>query len=209
MNESIVSIISWIKNLITQNFSAITGLFGVYIGASLARRQMNKERKLRFYEKQLREFYSPLLGVRKEIQILSEFRLAGEQAQNEWWQDVCKRGNNIKDISNVKEYYDKEGKQITSQIDYENRQLVDKIIPSYRKMVDIFKNNYWLAEIETKEYFPILIKFVETWERHLSRSHSMEVLKEISVSEDKLMTFYKDLEDQCSVLREKLKSGKP
>ena len=200
--------VDWLKNIITENISAVTGLLGVYVGAYLTRRQMTIERKLEFYEKQLRELYSPLLGVRKEIQILSEFRLAGEQAQGEWWQDVCKIGDSIEDESEATKYYNQEGEHIKSQIEYENTQLVETIIPAYTKMVSIFKKNYWLAEEETKRYFPILIKFVETWERHLSRTHNMKVLNQISVSEEKLLYFYSHIEELHGNLRVKLKEGK-
>lgn len=204
----IIETITWFQRVISDHFSALTGLFGVYVGSWLTRRQMTIERKLEFYEKQLRELYSPLLGVRKEIQILSEFRLAGEKAQDRWWQDVCNIGKNIKDISHAQEYYGQEGKQINSQIEYEYEQLVKKIIPSYREMVNIFKNNYWLAEEETKEHFSTLIKFVETWERHLSGTHNTEVLSQISVSEEKLQPFYGHIEEFHNYLRTNLKAGK-
>lgn len=198
----------WIKNIISQNFSAITGLLGVYIGAWLTKRQVVTQRKLDFYEKQLRELYSPLIGIRKEIQILSEFRLAGEKASQEWWQKVCKCGQNIKDGVAATKFYEKEGEKITSQIEYENKQLTEKIIPAYRKMVDIFKNNYWLAEEQTKEYFPNLVKFIETWERFLSRTHPIEVIKNISVSENELLPFYDNIEEIHKFLRGKLKTGR-
>jgi len=165
----------WIKNIISQNFSAITLLLGVCIGAWLAKRQSHTQRKLDFYEKQLRKLYSPLVGIRKEIKILSEFRLAGENASHEWWQKVCEYGKQIKDPDRAEKYYGKEGEKVIPKIKYENKQLTEKIIPSYRKMIDTFKENYWLAEEETKEYFPTLIKFVEAWERFLSKTHHPDV----------------------------------
>ena len=204
MIELITKTIIWIKNLISQNFSALTGLLGVYIGAWATSRQTVTQRKLDFYEKQLRELYSPLVGVRKEIQILSEFRLAGEEASQKWWRKVCERGKYM-EINKSVDFYDKEGDKITTQIEYENKQLVEKIIPAYRQMVNIFKDNYWLAEEQTKMHFPTLIKFVEVWERYLSRTHPMDVIKEINVSENELMPFYKDIEKIHCSLRKKLK----
>lgn len=198
----------WIKNIISQNFSAITGLIGVYIGAWLTKRQTVTQRKLDFCEKQLREFYSPLVGIRKEIQILSEFRLAGEEASQKWWQKVCEQGKYIKNHGETVKFYSEAGEKITSLVDYENKQLVEKIIPAYRRMIDVFKNNYWLAEEQTKEYFPTLVKFVEVWERYLSRTHSMSVIKEINVSEKELMPLYEDIERTHNSLRGKLKKGK-
>ena len=202
--EFIMNTIEWIKTIVSQNFSAITGLGGVYIGAWLTQRQNKEQRKLEFCEKQLRELYSPLFALRKEIRILSEFRLAGEVAQDQWWQEVCQRSRRIKDDPSHNKFIDKEREKITGQIEYNNKQLTEKIIPAYRQMVNIWKENYWLSEEDTKEYFPTLIKFVETWERHLSRTHAPEVLEEISVSEDKLMPFYDHIEKFHNTLRKKL-----
>lgn len=194
----------WIKGIV---YPITSGLLGVYIGAWLTKRQAVTQRKLDFCEKQLRELYSPLVGTRKEIQILSEFRLAGEKASQEWWQKICKYGQNIKDDGRATKFYEKEGEKLTSQIEYENKQLTEKIIPAYRRMANVFKNNYWLAEEQTKEYFVILVKFIETWERYLSRTHAMEVLKDIRVSEEELLPFYKHIEQVHNLLRKKLKSG--
>ena len=98
------------------------------------------------------------------------------------------------DMTTSVNFYDKEGEKITTQIEYENKQLVEKIIPAYRQMVNVFKENYWLAEEQTKTHFPTLVKFVEVWERYLSRTRPMDVIKEINVSENELMPFYKDIE---------------
>ncbi len=205
--EWIIKTIDWIKSIISQNISAITGLLGVYIGAWLANRQNQVQRRLDFCERQIRELYSPLVGIRKEIRILSEFRVKGGEASQEWWQKVCEFGKQIKDPNRASQYYDKEGEKITTQIEYENKQLTEKIIPSYRKMIGVFKDNYWLAEEETKKYFPALIKFVETWERFLSKTHPVDVIKNINVKEEELMPFYEHIEAIHKSLREKLKKG--
>lgn len=202
------NIMNWIASVISQNISAITGLLGVYIGAQLANRQTYVQRKLDFYEKQLRELYSPLMGIRKEIRILSEFRVEGEKASDEWWKKVCEYSKRIKDPQEVTEYFEKKGVNITTQIEYNNKQLREKIIPSYRKMIEILKNNYWLAEEETKKHLPNLIKFVETWERFLSDTHPVEVIEAINVREEELAPFYDNVEVIHNSLRDKLKKGK-
>lgn len=194
-----------IWKILTYIAPILSGLIGVFVGAWLSRRQSQEQWKLDFYEKQLRELYSPLASTRKEIQILSEFRLAGAEASETWWQKVCERGKYIKDMGESVKFFDEEGEKITTQIEYENKQLVEKIIPAYRLMVNILKNNYWLAEEQTKDHFPTLVKFVEVWERYLSRTHPMDVIKEINVSENELMSFYKDVERIHCFLRKKLK----
>lgn len=197
-----------IGDIISQNIPAVTGLVGVCVGAWLVNLQNRSQRRFNFYEKQLREFYSPLVGIRKEIQILSEFRVAGEQAARKWWEKISEQGKRIEDHDKAQKMYDEEGQKITSQIDYENKQLTEKIIPAYRKMADIFKDNYWLAEESTRKYFPTLVKFIETWERYLSDTHPREVISEINVSEKELMLFYKDIDENLDFLRKKLKEVK-
>lgn len=194
--------------IVAQNFSAITGLLGVYIGGLIANRQSCMQRRIDFVEKQLKELYSPMVGIRKEIQILSEFRLMGEKASDEWWQKICTYGAQIKDPEKAGKYYEEKGKGIGSQIEYENKQLVDKIIPAYRRMVNIFKENYWLAEEETKIHFSTLVRFVETWERFLSKTHPADVISKIQVKESELMPFYEHLERSYQILRQKVKEGK-
>lgn len=188
--ELIIKIIDWFKNTFLQRW--------------LTNRENRTQRKFEFYEKQLRELYSPLVSVRKEIEILSEFRCEAEQASNKWWQDVCKTGQQIEDPDKAKKYYDQKGEGISTQIEYENRQLREKLIPAYQKMVEIVKENYWLAEEETKKSFPTLVKFVETWERHLSRTHPREVLQEIKIPEAELKSFYQHIEDTLNALKGKL-----
>ncbi len=205
--------IAWIQNVLSQNFSAVisacAGLIGVCIGARLTQNQATAQRKLDFFEKQLRELYSPLVGCRKEVQILSEFRLAGEEASQEWWAKVCELGGSIGSYGEATKFYDDQGSQISTQIEYENKQLEGKIIPAYRKMVQILKDNYWLAEEETRNYFPTLVKFVEVWERYLSRTHPMDVIQKINVSEAELFPFYENIQQLHDLLREKLKKGEP
>ncbi len=187
--------------------TAITGLIGVWLGSHISGGQNTKEKKLDFYEKQLRELYSPLLGIREEIRILSEFRLEGERAAHEWWLEVSRKAKQMS-MEDSQKYFDKEGVGITGQIEYENKQLTDKIIPSYRKMVKQFQENYWLADDSAKQHLQTLIKFVETWERYLSESHPREVLQKIQVSEEKLQPFYKELKNTHELLREKLRNRK-
>ncbi|MBU1785301.1 MAG: hypothetical protein KKG95_08210 [Candidatus Omnitrophica bacterium] len=83
------------------------------------------------------------------------------------------------------------------------------MLPAYPKLIEIFKNNYYLAEEETKKYFPILIKFIESWKRFLSKTHPRDVIKKINISEKELLPFYQHLEEKLKTLRGKLKEGKP
>ena len=54
---------------------AASGLGGVMLGAWLSGKRETRQRQLEFIKKQLRDFYSPLLGIRSEIRMRSELRV--------------------------------------------------------------------------------------------------------------------------------------
>lgn len=72
--------------------SAAFGLIGVVIGAGLtawfAVRRGREERRHAFVEKQLSELYSPMLGLRAEIQTLSELRVEIQDEADAAWRDL-------------------------------------------------------------------------------------------------------------------------
>jgi hypothetical protein len=88
----------------------------------------------------------------------------------------------------------------------DNRHFVQEIVPRYRKMVDHFAANMWLAEPETREYFGDLVAFVDIWERWINKTLPVEVLRELHHSEAKLLPFYEDLARQLDALRQRLQS---
>lgn len=206
--EWIVESVAWFASLIENNFSAITGLLGVFVGGWLVNSQNQSQRRIEFYKDQLNRFYSPMVGIRKEIGVLSEFRLASEKASRDWWQKVCQEARSIEEERVSKEHFEANKPKIKSKIDYENTQLETKLIPAYRQMLEIFKNNYWLAEEETRLHFSTLVKYVETWNRFLSETHAVEIIEQINVPEEELDFFYDDIEKKLDNLRAKIKHGK-
>ena len=61
-----------------------------------------------------------------------------------------------------------------------------------RRMVDLFRKKYWLSEPETREYFTVLVEFVELWDRYLSGTHSAKVLEMSDGKDDQLLPFYEE-----------------
>lgn len=53
---------------------AASGLTGVLLGAWLIGRQERRRYRLDFVERRVRDFYSPMLGLRREIEVRSEMR---------------------------------------------------------------------------------------------------------------------------------------
>jgi len=74
-------------------------------------------------------------------------------------------------------------------------------------MLSIFRDNLWLAEPETRLHFDELLKFVDIWERWLSRSIPIEVVRSLGHTEARLKTFYEHLEDKHDELRDHLSKG--
>lgn len=102
---------------------------------------------------------------------------------------------------------DKRGKEFMEIIEYDNRQLAEELIPAYRRMVNIFRDNMWLADTGTKSYFVTLLEFVELWERWLVKSLPLEVLQALEHGEKSLHPFYEHLQNKHDELRKKLEKG--
>jgi hypothetical protein len=176
--------------------TALAGFFGVLIGAWLTSRRERTQRRLHFIETQLREFYSPMLGMRSEIFALSDVRLHVERATEA---DLA---------GHTADYVMKSGKH-GEQIEYNNRLLWDKLIPGYRKMVDLFRDNYWLTDSDTREFYPRLVEYVEIWNRDQAKALPVGVLKRLNYEESNLHPFYEHLRQKHETLRRQIEAGRP
>ena len=184
------------------------GLGGVLLGAWLTSRHAKNQSKLAFIDRQLSEFYSTLVGIRREIRALSEFRLEVDRSAHDVWKELCEVARVPSAPEEFDSILDPEQKYLKTRIEYNNSQLADRLIPGYQKMVAHFRDNYWLAESSTRDHFVVLVRFVETWDRFLSETHSPELLRRVDVKEALLEPLYKDLDEVHDVLREKLQKGK-
>lgn len=173
-------------------------LLAGYIGVSYGLKQIRTQKKLDFIERQLRKFYSPLLGCQKEIRAKSELRLKISKAAHESWKEVCER--NPKPFLN----HDKEFEPYGKIIEYNNEQLKNELLPLYRKMLMTFRENYWLAEPETRKWYSELCDFVELWNRCISDNIPADVVEKLDHSEERLKPFYQELENRSDILRNKL-----
>ena len=68
---------------------AVSGLLGVAVGAFFEHRSEGIKRRLAFLERRLNEFYSPMLGLRKEIETESRLRVLIQDAGEKAWGDVA------------------------------------------------------------------------------------------------------------------------
>ncbi len=151
---------------------ATAGLLGVVIGAWLTSRREKVQRRLGFIERQLKGLYSPLLGIRKEIELRSELRVRIHDATGAAWRDLCEDARGRGGVDALQELSDKRGPVFKGLIEYDNTQFRQELMPAYRKMVTTFRDNLWLAERETQAYLGPLIEFVDLWDRWISDSRA-------------------------------------
>jgi hypothetical protein len=197
--------VRWVVSIATP---AIFGLIGVAIGALLTSRREQKLRQLAFLEKQLSGFYSPMLGLRNEIKTHSAFRMRVQNEAQAAWVQLCAGTENL-DAQERQRVTTERGPEFTRIIEYDNEKLSEILLPAYQKMLELFREGYWLAEQETRTYYADLIEFVEVWSRRIDKALPVEVLKRLEHSEDKLKPFYEHIERTHDEIRQKIKNGAP
>lgn len=195
--DIINNLIDLSKIVLPSLFTLLAASFGYRYGFRLIKNQ----KRLEFVERQLREFYSPMIGCLKKIKAKSELRYEISKASDPAWRKIC--DEHPKQFWDHEKYFEPFKKSIM----YNNKQLREELIPLYDKMVSIFTENDCLAESETKSWYQELTRFVELWHRWLNGSIPVEVIKELDHSEERLKPFYEDLETQILKLQKEL-SGK-
>jgi hypothetical protein len=185
---------------------AISGLSGVAIGAFLTTRRETINRKYKFIERQLTDFYSPLLAIRMNLKAGGELRLRISNTADSEWRKLCARFEGQPD--ELRKLSETRGEKFSKIIDYNNEKLKNEDIPAYHKMIEIIQKNMWLAEKSTLEHFPKLIEFVDLWDRFLKDSLPGEVVQALDHSEKSLHPLYEDLQQRHDELRAKLSEGK-
>jgi hypothetical protein len=198
------NLLRWVVSVATP---AVFGFLGVVAGAWLTARRERAHRRYLFREKQLQDFYSPLLGLRAEIRERSEQRKKIQAVADSEWQRLCAGARQRSDPEELLRLQRNRWSEFEAVIDYDDRQLAQELVPAYRKMLSIFRDNLWLAEPETLSYFAELLKFVDMWDRWLTKSIPAEVVQRIGHSEGYLQPFYQHLESKHEELRDHLSKG--
>lgn len=189
---NLTTITETIKFLVSVLAPLVTG----YIGIRYGLKQIRVQKRVDLIENQLNKFYSPILGLRKEIRAKSELRLKIRIIGDEAWKEECEATGASGVSPNIMPY--------EKEIGYNNTQLKEEFIPSYNKMLQIFRENYWLAEPETREFYTKLVEYVEIWNRNFNNGLPPKVAKKIGHTEESLRPFYEELERRTDVLRKEL-----
>ena len=93
-------------------------------------------------------------------------------------------------------------------IDFHNQQVNEELFPLYQKMLDIFKENYFLAEESTKNYYKIFMEYVELWKRQTAKAAPWALIeKRVPSANDRLAPFFADIQMRFQELRKKVNSG--
>lgn len=185
---------------------AIAGLVGVVIGAWLTGRREQRQRRMAFVEKQLKDFYSPMLGLRNEIHMRSDLRDRIHDAADVVWKNLCAQAREVSTEA-PGEPLRSRSPEFTKLIEYDNKQLQEDLLPAYQQMAKLFRENLWLAEPETTTHYQRLIEFVELWDRWLARAIPAEVIEHLEHGEERLKPFYEHLQQQHDDLRAKIERG--
>ncbi len=187
---------------------AIAGLCGVLLGGFLTVWRENATRRHEWASKQLTEFYPPLLAIRRELRALGETRVRIGGVANTVWQEKCRLFEGQPQELERLSRDEFPGFQRT--IEHENQALINESMPAYHKMVDVFRAKMWLAEPSTVAHFPLLLAFVNVWDRYLAGSLPGEVADRLEAnSEDTLEPLYQDLEQRHEELRTKIAGRRP
>jgi hypothetical protein len=200
--------VAWFDKWPASAWTALAGFVGVVVGAVLAgwltSRREREKRRLEFVSKQLGEFYSPMLGLRSEVAAHSALRVRLQDEAGAAWKDLC---DGVAPGPESQQLTATRFPKFEALIQYDNDKLRTKLMPAYRKMLEVFRDKLWLAEADTRAHYPTLVEFVDVWERYLSDSLPGEVLKRIDHSEAKLHPFYADLQVQHDRLRAEVARG--
>lgn len=189
--------------------AAASGLVGAFIGGAISRHNDQRKQRLEFAATQLQQFYSPLRSIQLHIRSLSELRVRIETtAEIEWGKlldDATARGGHAEN----RRLRDERFPEYRLLVTHDNNQFRDTLHPLYRKMLDTFREHYWLAAPSTREHYPTLLNYVELWQRAIDGSIPGEVIVALNVREEPLKPFYADLEVEFSRLQTVLITAEP
>jgi hypothetical protein len=146
--------------------------------------------------------------MRNEIRMLSELRVKISHSADRHWRKLCEEAQSAGGADYLTKLTEERRDEFMKSVDYDNKQLTENLVPAYRRMVSIFRDNYYLSEKTTADHFPYLLEFVDIWDRWLDRSIPREVIEELDHDEKKLEALYSDLEETHTALRTKLRNGK-
>ncbi len=178
----------------------VGGLAGVALGAWLIQRRERLQRQLAFAERQLREFYSPMWGLRREIEMRSRLRVRIQGAAEAAWRDLTDRVP-VEDPDAARQLDERRWPAFERLIEDDTTIFKEDLLPAYRRMAALFRENLWLSDTDTQAYYPEFMEYLELWERHLRGALPGEVLTALGHTEQRLHPFYAHIHSRHDALR--------
>jgi hypothetical protein len=175
----------------------VGGLLGNLVTQFLTGQRETATRKVAFRKQQLEQFYGPLLAAHEEIRARGELRVKLQQAIDSGHFDDMLRSA----PEGVEAASDAHLPTILKNIQDENQGFREVTMPRYREMISTFRDKMWLADPETRKFFPELIEFVDVWDKILADKLPHAVAPAIGHTEENLKPFYKHLEEMHDKLR--------
>jgi hypothetical protein len=185
----------------------VGGIGGVVLSGWLAGKREQYQRRHAFVERQLRDLYSPLLGLRAEIRVRSEFRVKVHAVADRVWRGLVEEARQRGGPEATRQLGQAKSAEFDRIISYDNERLMEDLLPAYRQMVNLLRENMWLADGDTRQYFGALIEFIEIWDRWIAKALPAEVAEALDHSEETLHPFYDHLARRHDELRDKLAGG--
>ena len=195
MNQALMDLLNNIIDFAKIASPYFLTLFSAYIGYRFGVDQYRKQKKLEFVERQIREFYSPMLGCLNQIRAKSELRYEISKVSDLAWKKIV--AQHPQPFEDHEKYFEPFKKSIL----YDNDQLRNELIPLYDKMAMIFSENYWLAEPETRKWYSELSMFVDLWHRWLDETIPSEVIRDMNHTEERLKPPYENLNTSLEKLQ--------
>jgi hypothetical protein len=185
--------------------AGVGALIAIIITNWLTVRRERAARSAQFKRQQLEEFYGPLLALHKEIRARRELRVKLQEAIDKQHFDAMMRGGMAGGPRGVAAASDDHVATIVTNVQDENTTFRDVLMPRYRDMVSKFREKMWLAEPQTRQFFPPLLEFVDVWAKILADKLPRSIAPAIGHTEANLKPFYEHLESVHDQLRSELK----
>jgi hypothetical protein len=179
----------------------VGGFIGVLVTQVMTGRREAAARTVAFKKQQLEQFYGPLLSMRSEIRARSELRVKLQSAiDNSHVSDMLLAGP-----GRVETTSDPHIPAVLANVQDENQTFREVLMPRYRDMINTFREKMWLAEPETREFFPQLVEFVDVWDKILGEKLPRSVAVVIGHTEHNLTDFYRHIAEVHDRLRSEIK----
>jgi hypothetical protein len=206
--EQLARLINWSAFFQPALIAAVVSVGVAVLTSLLTKWRDEATKRLAFVEKQLAEFYSPLMGLRAEIRARSELREKLNSAADEIWVELVEKARSSGGPTATQALTENRYGEFERLIDWDSKNFYVTLLPAYREMIRIFREKLWLAEPETHAHFSELVAFVEVWERWRDESLPSEIPAKIGHRERNLQGFYDHIEATHTRLRQKLVEGK-